>query len=386
MRIDRRDDNGMAEQPSLKSSEEGDSLRLALAGRLVTATLAPIADALDRVEARGRARAVVDLSQLDALDTAGAWLIERTEARLQGQGLDVAVTGAKPNLARLMARVRQAGRPPALPPPAPFGLAGFVARVGEGTLAALHQGVDLLAFFGAVVGTVGRVALRPSRIRFTSLVSHIEQVGLNAMPIIGLLTMLIGVVLAYQGVDQLRVYGGEIFTVNLIGISTLREMGILLTAIMVAGRSGSAFTAQIGTMQVNEEVDAMRTLALDPIEALVLPRIFALVIAVPLLTVYADFMGILGGGVMTCLLIDLTPGQFLQRLNEAVNLNTFWVGLIKAPVFAFVIGMVGCFEGLQVRGSAESVGRLTTRSVVESIFLVIVFDALFSILFSYLGI
>ncbi|MFZ5792036.1 MAG: MlaE family lipid ABC transporter permease subunit [Pseudomonadota bacterium] len=376
----------MAEQPSLKSSEEGDSLRLALAGRLVTATLAPVADALDRVEARGRARAVIDLSQLDALDTAGAWLIERTEARLQGQGLEVAVTGAKPDLARLMARVRQAGRPPALPPPAPFGLAGFVARVGEGTFAALRQGIDLVAFFGAVVGTIGRVALRPSRIRFTSLVSHIEQVGLNAMPIVGLLTALIGVVLAYQGVDQLRVYGGEIFTVNLIGISTLREMGILLTAIMVAGRSGSAFTAQIGTMQVNEEVDAMRTLALDPIEALVLPRIFALVIAVPLLTVYADFMGILGGGVMTCLLIDLTPGQFLERLNEAVTLNTFWVGLIKAPVFAFIIGMVGCFEGLQVRGSAESVGRLTTRSVVESIFLVIVFDALFSILFSYLGI
>lgn len=386
VRIGRRDEGGMAEQASLRSSEEGDSLRLALAGRLVTATLAPLADALDRIEARGRARVVIDLTRLDALDTAGAWLIERTEARLQDQGLEVAVTGTKPDLARLMARVRQAGRPSALPPPAPFGLAGFVAHLGEATLVVLRQAADLVAFFGAVVGTIGRVALRPSRIRFTSLVSHIEQVGLNAMPVIGLLTVLIGVVLAYQGVDQLRAYGGEIFTVNLIGISTLREMGVLLTAIMVAGRSGSAFTAQIGTMQVNEEVDAMRTLALDPVEALVLPRIFALVVAVPLLTVYADFMGILGGGIMTWLLIDLSPAQFLRQLNDAVTLNTFWVGLIKAPVFAFAIGMVGCFEGLRVKGSAESVGRLTTQAVVESIFLVIVFDALFSILFSYLGI
>jgi phospholipid/cholesterol/gamma-HCH transport system permease protein len=374
----------MAQQASLKKSGEGDDLRLELSGRLVTATLVPLVAELDRLPARGRA--TLDLTRLEALDTAGAWLIERTQARFAAAGAKLEIVGAKPALAKLMARVSKAGKPPALPPPERYGLVVFVAKVGAATISVIRQAGDLIAFFGAIVTTIIRVLLRPRRMRFTSLVSHIEQVGLNALPIVGLLTFLIGVVLAYQGVDQLRAYGGEIFTVNLVGISVLREMGILLTAIMVAGRSGSAFTAQIGTMQVNEEVDAMRTLALDPIEALVLPRIFALIIAVPLLTVFADFMGILGGGAMTCMLIDLSPAQFLRQLNNAVTVKTFFVGLIKAPVFAFVIGMVGCFEGLRVKGSAESVGRLTTQSVVESIFLVIVFDALFSILFSYLGI
>ncbi|QEX21368.1 sulfate transporter [Hypericibacter adhaerens] len=359
-------------------------MRLELSGRLVTATLVPLVAEFEALPARGRA--VLDLSQLEALDTAGAWLIARTVARFQAAGATLEVTGAKPALAKLMARVGKAGRPAELPPRERFGLLAFVARIGGATIAVFQQAVDMIAFFGAIMTAIVRVVTHPGRIRFTALVSHIEQVGLNALPIVGLLTVLIGIVLAYQGVDQLRQYGGEIFTVNLVGVSVLREMGILLTAIMVAGRSGSAFTAQIGTMQVNEEIDAMRTMALDPIEALVLPRIFALVIAVPLLTVFADFMGILGGGLMTCLLVDLSPAQFLHRLNDAVTLNTFLVGLSKAPVFAFVIGMVGCFEGLRVKGSAESVGRLTTQSVVESIFLVIVFDAVFSILFSYLGI
>ncbi|MGH6938953.1 ABC transporter permease [Hypericibacter sp.] len=374
----------MAQQASLKKSGEGDGLRLELSGRLVTATLVPLVAELDALPARGRA--ALDLSQLEALDTAGAWLILRTEARFAAAGGKLEVTGAKPGQAKLMARVGKAGKPAALPRPEHHGPLYFIEGIGAGTISAFQQAADLIAFFGAIVTAFARVAVRPSRIRFTSLVSHIEQVGMNALPIVGLLTVLIGVVLAFQGVDQLRAYGGEIFTVNLVGISVLREMGILLTAIMVAGRSGSAFTAQIGTMQVNEEIDAMRTLALDPVEALVLPRIFALMIAVPLLTVFADFMGILGGGVMTCILVDLSPAQFLHQLNNAVTVQTFFVGLVKAPVFAFVIGMVGCFEGLRVKGSAESVGRLTTQSVVESIFLVIVFDAIFSILFSYLGI
>jgi phospholipid/cholesterol/gamma-HCH transport system permease protein len=374
----------MAQQASLKKTGEGDGLRLELSGRLVTATLVPLVAEFDSLPTRGRA--TLDLSQLGALDTAGAWLIERTQARFAAAGATLEVTGAKPGLAKLMARVNKAGKPASLPRPESHGPLYFIEGIGAGAISAVQQAIDLTAFFGAIVAAFIRIVLRPSRIRFTSLVSHIEQVGMNALPIVGLLTVLIGVVLAFQGVDQLRAYGGEIFTVNLVGISVLREMGILLTAIMVAGRSGSAFTAQIGTMQVNEEIDAMRTLALDPIEALVLPRIFALMIAVPLLTVFADFMGIFGGGVMTCILVDLSPGQFLHQLNNAVTVQTFFVGLVKAPVFAFLIGMVGCFEGLRVKGSAESVGRLTTQSVVESIFLVIVFDAVFSILFSYLGI
>src|SRR5690606_634546 len=183
-----------------------------------------------------------------------------------------------------------------------------------------------------------------------------------------------------------RRFGADMFMVNLVGVATLREMGILLTAILIAGRSGSAFTAQIGTMQVNEEIDAMRTLGLEPVEVLVLPRMLALIVAVPLVTFFANIMALSGRGLIGVLLVDLTIPQFVRQLNDAVDIWDFWVGIIKAPVFAFAIAMVGCFEGLRVEGSAESVGRLTTQAVVESIFLVIVLDAMFSILFSYLGI
>ena len=206
------------------------------------------------------------------------------------------------------------------------------------------------------------------------------------MPIVCLLSFLIGVVLAFQGADQLRRFGAEIFTVNLLTLSVLREIGVLMTAIMLAGRSGSAFTAQIGTMQVNEEVDALRTLGLDPVEVLVIPRILALLISLPILTFLSDVMGILGGALMAVAVLDLTLSQFLRQLEEAITLTHFLVGMVKAPFFAYIIGIVGCYEGLRVSGSAESVGRMTTKSVVESIFLVIIADALFSILFSVLKI
>jgi phospholipid/cholesterol/gamma-HCH transport system permease protein len=213
-----------------------------------------------------------------------------------------------------------------------------------------------------------------------------EVAGVNALPIVGLLTFLIGVVLAYQSADQLRRFGAEIFTVNLLGISILRELGVLITAILVAGRSGSAFTAQIGTMKVREEVDALQTIGMDPIEVLVLPRMFALVIVLPLLAFYADIMGLLGGAIMSLVALDISMVQFLQQLKAWTTLWTFWIGIIKAPVFAFLIALVGCFQGLRVEGSAESVGRLTTQSVVQGIFLVIVADAIFSIIFSALHI
>jgi phospholipid/cholesterol/gamma-HCH transport system permease protein len=213
-----------------------------------------------------------------------------------------------------------------------------------------------------------------------------ERTGFDALPIVGLLSFLIGVVTAFQGADQLRRFGAEIFTVDLVTHSILRELGILLTAIIIAGRTGSAFTAEIGTMKVNEEIDAMTTLGLDPIEVLVLPRILALVITLPLLTFYADVMGLFGGALMSMASLDMSLAEFLARVQATATNWTFWIGMIKAPVFAFVIAMVGCFEGLKVERSAESVGRLTTQSVVEAIFLVIVLDAGFSVLFSYLGI
>jgi phospholipid/cholesterol/gamma-HCH transport system permease protein len=211
-------------------------------------------------------------------------------------------------------------------------------------------------------------------------------VGINALPIVGLLSFLIGVVVAFQGADQLRQFGAEIFTVNLLGVSILRELGVLLTAILIAGRSGSAFTAQIGTMKVNQEVDALQTIGLDPVEVLVVPRVLALMIMLPILVFYANLMGLLGGMVMATTVLDISLTTFLKQLQSAVNLTTFAIGMVKAPVFAFLIALVGCFEGFNVSGSAESVGQKTTASVVEGIFLVIVFDAAFSILFSILGI
>ena len=206
------------------------------------------------------------------------------------------------------------------------------------------------------------------------------------MPIVGLLSFLIGVVLAYQGADQLRRFGAEIFTINLLGVSILREVGGLITAIIIAGRSGSAFTAQIGTMRVNEEIDAMQTIGLNTVDVLVLPRVAGLVLALPFLTFYSDIMAMIGGAVMCYFDLNITFPAFLRQLQGAISVNTFLVGMVKAPVFAFVIALVGCFEGLKVERNAESVGRLTTRSVVESVFLVIVLDAGFSIMFSILGI
>jgi phospholipid/cholesterol/gamma-HCH transport system permease protein len=193
-------------------------------------------------------------------------------------------------------------------------------------------------------------------------------------------------VIAYQGADQLERFGAQIFTINLLGVSTLREIGVLMTAIIVAGRSGSAFTAHIGTMQVNQEIDAMRTMGINVAEALVLPRVLGLLVTMPLLTFYADIMGIIGGAVMVSFQLDVTIPVFIRQLQGAIDLNTFMVGMVKAPVFAFIIALVGCYEGLRVERSAASVGQRTTAAVVESIFLVIVFDAGFSILFSILGI
>ncbi|MBP2313805.1 MlaE family lipid ABC transporter permease subunit [Azospirillum soli] len=333
----------------------------------------------------GRGPLRLDLSRLDAMDTAGAYLLARLADRLTAAGNAVSVTGVRPEHAALFDAVRKAGQPPAeplLPPSHP--ILEMLERTGRATVDAAREGLDLLGFLGLVTITFGRVLLNPSRLRGRAVLFHIEQTGLNALPILGLLSFLIGVVLAFQGADQLRRFGAELFVVNLLGVSILREIGILMTAIIVAGRSGSAFTAQIGTMKVNQEVDAISTLGLDVVELLVVPRALALMISLPLLAFYADIMGLIGGAVMSYATLDITFGTFIRQLHGAVTLPHFLVGIVKAPVFALVIAMVGCYEGLKVSGSAESVGTLTTKSVVESIFLVIVLDAMFSVLFSVL--
>ena len=370
---------------SVETARRGEDIVLTAGGDWTIAAARALDARLRELSAAGGKKVLIVLADLTALDTAGAWLIARTERELRAAGIAVDIGGAKPGHQALLTRIMEAGQPPSMAPAPRFKLIDVLAGLGEAVFHGLRQGRDLLSFYGAILFAFGRVLRHPSRIRIISLANHLELHGLDAMPIVGILLFLVGIVIAYQGVDQLRQFGGEIYVVNLVGISVLREMGVLITSIVVAGRSGSAFTAQIGTMQVNEEVDAIRTLGIDPLEVLVLPRMVALMIALPLLTFFANMMAILGGAMMATWTIDVTFAQFLNLLNQAVTLTHFWVGMVKAPVFAFLISMVGCFVGMRVRGSAESVGRLTTQSVVESLFLVIVFDAGFSVLFTYLG-
>lgn len=379
----------MVERGSLSTAWAGQQWVLSAAGRWDLGAVQGLEPQLRRVDpGRAAASICLDLSGMTALDTAGALLIDRLIARLRGQGHSVAVVGARDDLCTLLKEVRRAAAAVSAPQPVepvrPF--RDLLERVGHATVTAGREGLALLGFLGLVTVTALRLLRQPGRFRARPFAFHLEQVGLNALGIVGLLSFLIGVVLAYQGADQLRRFGADIFVVNLLGIGVLREIGILMTAIIVAGRSGSAFTAQIGTMKVNQEIDAMRTLGLDPVELLVLPRMLALLVALPLLGVYADIVALAGGAVMAYGYLDITFGQFLRQLQMAVGAGTLFVGLVKAPVFAVVISLVGCYEGMRVTGSAESVGLLTTRSVVISIFLVIVLDAFFSILFSYLGV
>jgi phospholipid/cholesterol/gamma-HCH transport system permease protein len=328
----------------------------------------------------------IDLGGIEAVDTVGAVLLLHLHDRLTAEGHRVELSGARPEHRPLMKAVWRADRSEPLNLPKPHPITAMIERTGHTTVKVLGEARNLLNFFGMMVVTLGRALIRPRHLRLTSIVHHMEETGFNALPIVGLLSFLIGVVLAFQGAEQLARFGAQLFVVNLLGVSILREIGILMTAIIIAGRSGSAFTAQIGTMKVNQEVDALNTLGLDPVELLVLPRALALMITLPLLAFYADLMGLLGGAVMCYFTLDISFGQFIRQLHSAVQLGTFVVGLSKAPVFAFVIALVGCYEGLKVTGSAESVGRLTNQSVVVGIFLVIVLDAVFSILFSYLGV
>jgi len=330
-------------------------------------------------------RTRIHLERLEGLDTAGGWLLVRTAGRLEADGVEVAFSGARPHHSALLAKLRAvAPRVPELEPK-PHPVRRLLEHLGRVTLGCCSEGARMLAFFGAIWMTLGRSLVRPARIRLTSVFHHLEDVGVNAIFIVGLLAFLIGIVMAYQGAEQLAQFGAEIFTVDLLGVSVLRELGILLTAIIVAGRSGSAFTAQIGTMKVNEEVDAMLVIGLDPLEVLVLPRLIALIIALPLLAFLANVMALAGGALVVILALDIPTIQFLRQLRDAVGLEIYLAGLVKAPVFAFLIAMVGCYSGLKVEGNAESVGRMTTQSVVVSIFLVILADALFSILFAQLG-
>jgi len=375
-----------AAAPTAETARDGDTLSVTLRGAWTTGRIDRRAAGLSGVSADGARHARLDIAAVEAMDTAGAWLVYQTIKHLREAGVEVALEGKGTVTAGLIETVARHDRPYPPPPEPENPLVALVLRVGRGTVDVAEEARDLVNFLGLTLIVLVRLLLKPWRLRPVALFSQMERSGLNALPIVGLISFLVGVVLAYQGADQLARFGAQIFTVNLVGIGVLREMGILLTAIIVAGRSGSAYTAQIGTMKVNEEIDAMVVLGLDPVEILVVPRIVGLMLVMPLLAFYADIMGLAGGAVMAMATLDISLFQFVRQVNTAVPIWSFWVGIIKAPIFAFVIALVGCYEGLKVSRSAESVGRQTTRSVVESIFLVIVLDAGFSILFSVLGV
>jgi phospholipid/cholesterol/gamma-HCH transport system permease protein len=370
----------------LRSEASGDRLVLRAGGDWDVANATALDALLRQLSPQGMRRISLDLGEVERFDTAGAWLAHRVMKRFRAAGCDADVAGLRPDLQAMLDQVAASDRPAEAEPPGLNPFLAVVLHVGEGAHEAAREAMQQLAFLGLLLVTIGRTIRRPRRLRFTPLVYHMEKVGLNALPIVGLISFLIGVVLAYQGATQLQKFGAEVFVVDLIAVSVLREIGILLTAIVIAGRSGSAFTAEIGSMMVHEEVDAMRTLGLDPMEVLVLPRVLALVLTLPLLAFFADMMGLLGGLLMSWGALDISPGLYLERLNNAVSMWSFWVGIIKAPFFAFLIAMVGCLEGLRVERSAESVGRQTTRAVVTAIFLVIIVDALFSIFFATVGV
>jgi len=343
-------------------------------------TLARIGPLPERLRALPESPQRIDIGGIGHIDTVGAWLIHRIVREH-----DVPVDGASEDVAHLLEQVAAADKPLKIRPDAGPGFLRVLDEMGAGTLAAARSLYGLLDFFGATVITFGSLIRHPRRVRINALARQFEVVGVQALAIIGLMSFLIGIVIAQQGAVQLRQFGAEVFAINLIGRITIRELGVLMTAIMVAGRSGSAFAAQLGSMKLAEEIDAMRTIGVSPMEALVLPRVISTVLLMPMLGFYAAMVAMIGGGIFCWIDLDIPPITFVQRIREVVPLTDLWVGLIKAPVFGMIIAISGCFQGMQVKGNAEEVGLRTTASVVQAIFLVIVLDAVFAVFFSSIG-
>jgi phospholipid/cholesterol/gamma-HCH transport system permease protein len=336
---------------------------------------------LARLPRAGSGELTIDASAVSAMDTSGAWLLRRTMRDLERGGHRVELRGLRPEFEALLQLI--AAREPVPVAAAPPSL---LVRIGRQSWLSMSNAFGMLSFLGENAIALLRAIAQPQRIRWRAIGYNLQVTGFEALPITGLLSFLMGIVIAYQGAEQLRQFGANIYVADLVGLSMVRELSPMLTAIIVAGRSGSAYAAQIGTMKVTEEIDALRTIGVAPLDLLVLPKVLALVIALPLLTVYTDVMGVLGGAIMARAQLDVSFGAFFERLDEAITLNSYLVGVGKAPIFAVIIALVGCYQGFQVGGSADSVGRQTTLSVVQSVFLVIVTDALFSIVFSWFDI
>src|SRR6478609_9509396 len=322
----------------------------------------------------------IDLSEIERMDTVGAWIVYRT---VRDRGAKV--IGASRDEVSLLKQVGEFDHPVRVVPEEKRGFVSIIAELGLWIAETGRTLVGLLGFFGATLIGFSNIIRRPKRFRVNAVVQRFDVVGVRALGIIGLMSFLIGIVIAQQGAVQLAQFGAEVYTINLIGRITIRELGVLMTAIMVAGRSGSAFAAQIGTMKITEEIDAMRTIGVSPIEALVLPRMMASVLMMPLLAFWAMIPALFGGGVFVWFDLGYAPATYVQHLQEVIPMTDLWVGLIKAPVFGFIIALAGCFQGMLVEGDSEQVGSRTTTAVVQSIFLVIVLDAVFAVFFSSIG-
>ena len=357
--------------------------RLQCAGAWVLAEVPALERRLGDFAAPAARDLVVDAAGVTAMDTAGAWLLHRALLAMKAQGHVPTVQGLRPEFAVLLELIAARAAPAAA---APAGAPGALVRLGRKAWEAVLGTFGLLSFLGESAVAFARWIAQPQRIRWRPILFNVQTSGFDALPITGTLTFLLGIVIAYQGAEQLQRVGANIYIVDLVGLSMVRELSPLITAIIVAGRSGSAYTAQIATMKVTDEIDALRTIGIGAQDLLVLPKVLALAVALPLLTIYTDVMGVLGGMIMARAQLGVSFSTFVDRLDEAVSLTSLLIGVGKAPVFAAIIALVGCYQGFRVSGSAESVGRQTTVSVVQSIFLVILADALFSIAFSWLDI
>ena len=370
--------------PYLTSSAKSGGRTVLMAGGIWTVERADELSALVEVPAGGGSIAV-DLSAVERLDTFGAWLLERLARNWRKAGGTAEITGVAPRFRGLLDELAGVNRT-AVPVTRKGALMGALEYLGNGTVGFIDELVDLVGTLGTVTVALARAIVRPRFSRFTSLVYHLDRVGWRATGIILLITFLIGCIIAQQGLFNFRRFGAEDYVVSLVGILTMREIGVLLVAVMIAGRSGSSYTAELGSMKMREEVDALLTMGIDPAEVLLLPRVLALVIAMPILTFIGSMAALFGGGLVAWSYGGMSPLIYLSRLHDAVSVDDFWVGMIKAPVMALVIGIVACAEGIRVKGSAESLGLQTTRSVVTSIFMVIVLDGFFAIFFAAIGV
>jgi len=376
-----------ATQPLLTATPSGDVLELRPGGSWTAvngATLEALSDGI--TEQLDRSKTVkMDMAEVRELDTLGAWLLERISRRAASAGHRTEVVGVADNYAGLIEEIRQVNRHNPAPVAA---LNPVVAKVNDVGRSAVEASDDVTAFLqmlGSLFLALVGVLRRPRSLRLTSLVYQFYRVGWQAIPIVVLITFLIGAIIAQQGFFHFRKFGADSYVVDMVGILVLRELGVLIVAIMVAGRSGSAYTAELGSMKMREEIDALSTMGLDPVEVLILPRVVALICALPILSFIGSIAALYGGGLVAQFYGGMGPAIYIARLHEAVSVTHFEVGIIKAPFMALVIGIVACGEGLRVKGSAESLGKQTTTSVVKSIFLVIVLDGLFAVFFASIG-